>query len=82
MSTKMIRIGEETHQTLRLLSEEMRLPMSEVVAEAVELLWQHRLLQQSNEAYAQLRSDPTAWEAEQQERQAWEATLLDGREQL
>jgi len=81
MSTTTVRIAEETHQILRALAEESGQPMSEVLAEAIEMLRRRRLLEQSNAAYAVLRADPTAWQAEQQERQAWETTLVDGLEQ-
>jgi hypothetical protein len=35
-----------------------------------------------NDAYARQREDPAAWEAERDERDAWERTLLDGLTQL
>lgn len=35
-------------------------------------------LKQANRAYAALRKNPEAWRAEQEEREAWDATLSDG----
>jgi len=43
---------------------------------------QDALLEQMNDAYARQREDPAAWEAERDERDAWERTLLDGLTQL
>jgi AbrB family looped-hinge helix DNA binding protein len=37
-----------------------------------------RWLQETNAAYADLRADPAAWQAELAERAAWDATLMDG----
>ena len=37
-----------------------------------------RLIEETNRAYAALRTDPEAWEQELEERRLWEATLLDG----
>ena len=43
--------------------------------DSVELFWQ-----QTNEAYAALKADPTAWAEELVERLLWEQTLADGNE--
>ncbi len=73
-----VRISEQTHETLRLLSERRGMPMTEVMADAVERLRREDLLRRTNEAYAALRQDPEAWEDELREREAWETTLADG----
>ena len=39
-----------------------------------------RLLEETNRAYAALRSDPDAWKEERQERTLWDETLSDGLE--
>ncbi len=35
-------------------------------------------IDQTNAAYAALKADPAAWQEDQAERAAWEATLADG----
>jgi hypothetical protein len=35
-------------------------------------------IDQANEAYARLRSDPEAWRQELAERAEWDGTLMDG----
>ena len=37
-----------------------------------------RWLEETNEAYAALRADSAAWQAELAERASWDGTLLDG----
>mgnify|MGYP000991134563 CR=1 FL=1 len=80
MSTTTIRISEETHRALHALARESGMSIAGLIAQAVETLRRQRLLEQSNAAYASLRDDTAAWEAEQQERRVWEATLRDGME--
>ena len=53
---------------------------ADLLERAVELLEQDRFLDAANAAFAALRADPVAWEAELQERRIWEGTLADGLE--
>src|SRR5579883_3569738 len=76
----MVRVTDETHAALRDLSRELDEPMQEVLARAVEEYRRHRILELSNQAYAALRADPIAWQEIQEERVAWDSTLLDGLE--
>jgi hypothetical protein len=46
----------------------------------VEEYSREELLEETNRGYAALRGNPAAWQVELEERQAWEATLLDGME--
>lgn len=80
MATTTVRARRETHEKLRRLSAESGKPIPEVLDEAVELLERERLLDATNAAFAALRRDPEAWEAELAERRLWEATLADGQE--
>lgn len=48
------------------------------VAVPADAQWRHRLLEQANRDYAELRGDPEAWQATLAEREVWDATLLDG----
>jgi hypothetical protein len=48
---------------------------------AVEAYRRQRFLEESNRAFAALRTDPETWKTEQAEREAWDMTLADGLEQ-
>ena len=54
--------------------------MRELQMSAAEADRRRRLLQLTNAAYAALRTDPSQWQAVQEERAVWEATLADGLE--
>ena len=80
MSTATVRIKEETHRTLRALAEKQHTAMVDLLDEAVANLHRQYVLEETNRAYAALRSDAEAWQEEQEERAAWEATISDGTE--
>ncbi len=81
MTSTTVRIKEETRAVLRELARETGEPIQEVLARAVEAYRRQRVLELTNAAYAALRSDSGLWRGEQEERAAWDATLLDGLEQ-
>lgn len=72
-----VRIRPETHEKLQRLANETGQSMLVVLDQAVESLRRQRLLQETNRAFAALRSDPKAWQAELEEREQWDATLRD-----
>lgn len=72
-----MRVAEETHRTLRELSEATGRPMQDVISDAVTAYWRHRLLEETNAAYATLRADEKGWAAAVAERAEWEATFGD-----
>lgn len=76
-----IRVTSQARDTLRQLAQITGKPQQDVVDEAVEAYRRQVLLDKANAAYAALRSDVTAWEAELQERQAWDATVGDRQEE-
>lgn len=78
MASTTVRLTEETREALRQLSAQSGESMSSVVSKAVEAYRRRCILEQTNAAYAALRSDPDAWAEELEERRMWEATLLDG----
>jgi len=80
MAAPTVRVKEETHAALTELSRETRLPMQEVLAQAVEAYRRERFLTELNASFAALRENPEAYEAEMEERRAWDATLSDGLE--
>jgi predicted transcriptional regulator len=79
MST-MVRVTDETRVALRYLAEDMNEPMQQVLAKAVEAYRRQRILEQTNVAYAALRSDRQAWQEILDERAEWDVTLTDGLE--
>ena len=77
----MIRVPDVTHSILRELSDETGKPMQDLLAEAVEAMRRRRILELTNAAYASMRADPVAWQAELAERKAWDVTLAHGLEE-
>lgn len=47
----------------------------------MEIFRRQRFLEESNRAFAALRSDPDQWQAELTEREAWSATIVDDLEE-
>jgi predicted transcriptional regulator len=78
MPTTTIRVSTETHEKLNQLAEANGISMQNVLDQALEVYRRQQLLEQANAAYAQLRADPVAWAAVEQEREEWDATLGDG----
>ncbi len=74
-----IQVPDATYEAARRLAGNG--PVDAVIAEAVEVLRRQRLLEEINDGFAALRSDPEAWDAELQERAAIEGTLGDGFEE-
>ena len=81
-ATTTIRVSRRTRDQLQLLAEQYGRSMQAVLEEAVELYQGQRLLEATNAAYAALRADLPAWQALQEERAEWDATLNDGLEGL
>lgn len=78
MGHAMVRISEQTHQTLRDMARAEHDSMQSVLDKAVEEYRRRRFLEDVNAAYAALREDPEAWKEVEEERSAWDATLGDG----
>jgi hypothetical protein len=73
-----IRITETAHAALREVSARHRVPMQTVLNRAVEAYRRQVLLEELNAAYAALRQDPNTWSELEEERAAWDPTLMDG----
>ena len=73
--TLTVRITRSAHAALRSLSEE-----TDVLDKAIEAYRRASFLAGLNEDFAALRQNRAAWEEEQQELRAWDATLVDGLE--
>lgn len=81
MRTTTIRIDEEMKEILQELARQAGQPMSKVLRAAVEEYRRRRFLASANAAFAALKADPRSWQAEQEERRAWDATLSDGQKE-
>lgn len=79
MSTT-IRVSEKTRDTIHDLARNSGVPMAELVELAIEAYRRQRFVEAINAGYAELRADPKAWAAYQEELATWDATLLDGLE--
>jgi predicted DNA-binding protein len=75
-----VRISPHAKAALRDLAKREGKPMQAVLDEAIEHYQREKFMDEANAAYARLQSDPQAWREEQEERQAWDATLNDGLE--
>ncbi|HOJ82887.1 MAG TPA: toxin-antitoxin system protein [Acetomicrobium flavidum] len=78
MASSTVRIDSSTHKMLQSLSAQTGRKMQEILGEAVELYRRKLLLDKANAAFAALKADSQAWKEEQEERAAWDVTLLDG----
>ena len=78
MAGTTVRMTEDTREMLRQIAREAGRPMQEVLADAVEAYRRQRLLERTNAAFSELRETPAEWQAEREERAAWDATLTDG----
>ena len=80
MATGTVRIPAAVHDKLRQLADQSGMSLSRTLEKAIETLRRQTLLEETNRAYAALRSNPKRWKQEQAERAAWDATLADGLE--
>jgi predicted transcriptional regulator len=78
MASSTVRIDSATHKMLQSLSAQTGRKMQEILGEAVELYRRKLLLDKANAAFAAMKADSQAWKEEQEERAAWDVTLLDG----
>ena len=78
MASETVRIKPETHAKLRSLADEFGQSMPDVLEHAVEKLRRDVFLDAAEIAYAALKQNPKAWQAELAERALWDTTLSDG----
>lgn len=81
MQSANIRISLETREKLRALTTQTGESMQSTLDKAVEAYRRQCFLERANAAFAALQSDPIAWQAEQEERAAWDVTLTDDLEE-
>ena len=80
MASLTVRIGMIAHRTLQALAEQTGTSMQSVLEKAIEEYQRKCFLDGLNADFAVLRGNPKAWQEEQKERAAWDATLADGLE--
>jgi len=78
MSQTSIPISEAALRKLQELAEWSGVSVAGALEQAIKEQHDRQFWQAVNAGYAALRADPQAWAEEQAERQAWEATLMDG----
>lgn len=82
MQSATVRISELSRKALRDLSEKTGEPMQAILDKAIELYRRQRFLEEVNTAYAAVRQDEKAWSEIEKERGEWDATLLDGLQEV
>ena len=78
MQTGTIRISEASHRVLREISKRDKKSMQAVLEQAIEAYRRQSFLEALSNDFAVLRKDETEWQAEQEERAAWDTALSDG----
>jgi len=76
-----VRVSEEVHDRLHKLAAEKRMTMSAVLDSALAEYERKLFWSKTADEFRALRRDSKAWEAELEEREAWDVTLADGREE-
>jgi hypothetical protein len=78
MSEPTVRISESAHQLLKDLAEQTGQAMMDILDQALDTYRRKLFFEQMNAGYAALQADPEAWAEHLEERQQWDATLMDG----
>ena len=78
MSTPTIPVSEATYRLLRELAEQTGHSVPQVLDKALDDYRRKVFFEGLAADYAALKADPKAWAEEVAERQAWDATLMDG----
>jgi len=73
-----LRVDEATHSSIKSLAREFGESMQSIVEKAVERYKRELFLESLDQDFQRLREDEAAWNAEFQERDSWNETLLDG----
>ncbi len=81
-ATATVRVTEKTRDSLRELAEARGATMPAVLEEIVAKAQDDALLEQMTVDFARLGADPAARADYQAEASAWEATLVDGLDDL
>lgn len=77
MQSSTIRISNTSHNILKELAARSGESMQAILDQAIEQYRRQVFLESANQAYAALRNNSEAWQAELEEREAWDVTLAD-----
>lgn len=80
MESCTVEIGSTSYKTLQELAARSGESIQEILDKAIEQYRRQKFLEEANQAYVALRSNPEAWASEIEEREAWDVTLTDGLE--
>lgn len=75
-----VAISNISHNTLQELAEKSGESIQTILDKAIELYRRQQFLEEANQAYTALRNNSEAWQAEMEEREAWDVTLADSLE--
>lgn len=78
MTTVTVPISEASHKILLEIASHGGESIHALLDKAIEEFRRSRLLDETNAAFAALRSDEAAWQEELAERRDWDVTLADG----
>ena len=81
MAGTTVRISEEVRDRLHRLAAEKRASMSAVIESALAEYERKLFWLKTAAEFQALRNNPKVWKAELEEREAWDVTLTDGREE-
>lgn len=78
MASITVRVSFKTGEILRELAKRAGEPMQAVLDKAIEEYRRKRFLEEANQAFAALKSNPVEWKDELDERKVWDNALNDG----
>ena len=78
MQSTTVRLNLKSRAILQEIAEEEREPLSTILQKALDDYRRRVFLRKVGEAYATLKSDPSAWKKELAERESWDSTVEDG----
>ncbi len=78
----MIRISLATDHYLDEIAKISGMHKQAIVERAVEAFLRDQFIKKANEEFASMQADPTLWEQELKERNAWNTTSSDGLEDI
>jgi len=81
MPSTTVRISPLSQRILRDLAARTGEPMQALLEKAIEAYRREHFLEEANEAFAALRRNAKQWQAEREERAAWDVALSDGQEE-
>ncbi len=78
MKSLTVRIDSKDHETLASIAKHSGKSMTATLSDIIARYRREQILRGTNEAYAVLKQDNAAWEAECTERDEWDGTIGDG----